>query len=136
MASFVAQLDEINELAERTPGFVWRLKGPDGAASSYIAFDEDERTIVNMSVWTSIEALRQYVYRSAHGAVYRDRRRWFEPMTGPQLAIWWSPAGYVPSIEEGRQRLELLKQRGPTADAFTFKQPFGPPSVSTRAGDR
>ena len=30
MADFMARLDEINALAERSPGFVWRLQGESG----------------------------------------------------------------------------------------------------------
>jgi len=130
MAGFVSQLDAINEIAERSPGFVWRLKAEDGASSSYIRAFEDERILINMSVWESLEALQQFVYRSGHGAAFRDRRKWFEPLTSPAVALWWVPAGVLPSIAEGRERLELLAKFGPTQQAFTFKQPF-PATIGT-----
>ena len=120
LADFVAQLDAINVLAEESPGFVWRLKAEAGAPSSYIKFSDDDLTIVNMSVWTSVDALFAYVYRSGHGEVYRNRRTWFEPIAHP-FALWWIPEGDVPSLDEGRRRLELLARLGPTTDAFTFK---------------
>src|SRR5688572_23379196 len=123
LADFVAQLEAINALAEASPGFVWRLKADAGAPSSYIKFSDDDLTIVNMSVWTSVDALFAYVYRSGHGEVYRNRRAWFEPIAQP-FALWWMAEGDVPSLDEGRRRLELLSRVGPTADAFTFKARF------------
>jgi len=127
MAGFVARLDEINQLAEKSPGFIWRLTGEGGSASSYLHLDHDERLIVNMSVWTSVEALHQYVYRSGHAAVYRARRDWFEPL-GVPFALWWIKIGEIPSVDDGRRRLEMLARLGPTPDAFTFKQRFEPPA--------
>ena len=125
MARFVAQLDEINRLAEASPGFVWRLTAPGGGASSYLRLDDDDRLIVNMSMWISIEALHDYVYGSGHAAVYRDRREWFEPL-GVPFALWWVRAGETPSVEEGRRRLDLLTRLGPSREAFTFKRGFSP----------
>jgi Domain of unknown function (DUF3291) len=127
MASFVEQLDAINALAEQSPGFVWRLKGEDGSPSSYIGDPEDDRILVNMSVWTTMEALHNYVYKSAHGKAFADRRQWFEPLGRPAVALWWIRHDGVPTLEDGRRRLALLNARGPSADAFTFKQQFAPP---------
>jgi hypothetical protein len=94
MADFVTQLDAVNAVAEGSPGFLWRLKADDGSPSSYVKFSDNDRIIVNMSVWESIEALEAYVYRvQAHADVFRNRRRWFEPIPGPQVALWWVPAG-------------------------------------------
>jgi len=127
MTDFVAQLEIVNRVADASGGFVWRLKADDGGASSYVRFSDDDRLIVNMSVWTSIEALQAYVYRAHdHADVFRDRRRWFEPLDVPQLALWWVPAGHIPSLEEGRHRLALLAREGPTPRAFTFKRRFTP----------
>ncbi|HEX5215520.1 MAG TPA: DUF3291 domain-containing protein [Vicinamibacterales bacterium] len=130
LADFVAHLDAINALAEDSPGFVWRLKAEAGAPSSYIKFSDDELTIVNMSVWTSIDALFAYVYRSGHGEIYRNRRTWFEPLANP-FVLWWIAEGDVPSIDEGRRRLEMLAHLGPTPDAFTFKTRFDASSLTT-----
>ena len=125
MADFVAQLESVNRMADASNGFVWRLKTEDGSASSYVRFSDDQQLIVNMSVWTSVNELQAFVYRThAHAAVYRDRRRWFTPVDGPSLALWWVPAGHIPSLDEGRRRLALLARDGPTAAAFTFKHQF------------
>ncbi len=125
MADFVANLDRINELGDASPGFVWRLKDETGAATAIHAFD-DPLIIVNLTVWTSIAALRAYAYRSAHVEVFRRRREWFVPLDGPNLVLWWVPAGHIPSLDEARHRLDHLAVNGPTRAAFTLKAPFPP----------
>src|SRR5437899_10140145 len=81
MAGFVARLDEINALADRSPGFVWRLQTPAGNAT-YLRPYDDDRILFNMSVWETVEALKQYVYRSVHAELLRQRQQWFEKFAG------------------------------------------------------
>src|SRR5687767_1242760 len=97
MADFVARLDEINALADRAPGFVWRLQTPEGNATYVRAYDDD-RILVNLSVWESVESLKDYVYHSAHAELLRARRSWFEQFSGVYVALWWIPAGHIPKI--------------------------------------
>jgi len=132
MADFVAQLDAINALADGSPGFVWRLTGEGNDATSLRPFDDDF-IIVNMSVWESLEDLRTYVYKSAHAAVMRRRREWFEQFGSTYVALWWVDAGHLPTVGEAKQRLAHLEAHGPTAHVFTFKQPFAPPAVLAAA---
>ena len=132
MAEFVAALDPINALADRSPGFVWRLQDETGDATSIRAYD-DERVIVNMSVWESIEALWRFVYDSEHLAVMRRRREWFSRWDGLHMVLWWLPAGELPSVEEAIARLDALQANGPTPHAFTFKRHFPPPGDPSRA---
>lgn len=126
MADFVAQLPPINALAEESPGFVWRLQSEGGDATSIKVYDDD-MIIINLTVWESAEALRGYVYKSAHAGVMRDRKRWFEKFDGPYYALWWIPAGYLPDPQEGRGRLEHFRQRGDSPYAFSFKNVFPAP---------
>ena len=125
MASFVARLAEINALADCSPGFIWRLQTPEGNAT-YIRPYRDDRILVNMSVWESIEQLKDYTYRTAHAELLRDRKAWFERFSGPQTAMWWVPVGHVPDLEEAKERLASLTERGPTPYAFTFSKVFHP----------
>jgi hypothetical protein len=127
MAGFAANLEAINALADAAPGFVWRLQTEDGDATAIRPYD-DERVMVNMSVWDSIGSLRQFVYRSDHTAVMRRRREWFEQMK-LYLALWWLPAGELPTVEDAKRRIVHLEQHGPTSYAFTFKSWF--PSLAT-----
>jgi len=123
MEGFVARLDEINALADRSPGFVWRLQTSQGNATYLRPFD-DERILFNMSVWESIEQLKRYVYSTAHVDVLRQRHSWFEKFSGVYSALWWIPRGHVPSIDEAKKRLAHLEAHGPTPFAFTFKNAF------------
>jgi heme-degrading monooxygenase HmoA len=129
---FVSRLAEINALADGAPGFVWRLQTETGDATSIVAYD-DPRVIVNMSVWESAEALRAYTYRSGHADLLRLRGEWFEAMAGPHLALWWTPAGHRPDVEEGKERLAHLARRGPSSAAFTFREAFGAPEIDAEA---
>ncbi|HTX33452.1 MAG TPA: DUF3291 domain-containing protein [Bryobacteraceae bacterium] len=101
MAGFMNRLDEINALAETSPGFVWRLKTSEGNATyaTYFRPYDDERILVNMSVWESIDALKQYVYGSVHMELLRRRHEWFERFTGSYLALWWVRASHLPGID-------------------------------------
>jgi hypothetical protein len=128
MAEFVANLERINALADASPGFVWRLTTEAGDATAIRPF-ADPSQLLNMSVWSDTEALRRFVYRSAHADVLRRRREWFEPVTAPIMVLWWVPRGHRPSIEEAVARLELLRAKGPTAEAFTFRKTFPPPDA-------
>jgi Domain of unknown function (DUF3291) len=135
MQGFRSQLDPINALADASPGFVWRLQTDEGNATAIRPLENDDRMAINMSVWESLEALQKFVYQTAHVAPLRDRKQWFEPIEGPILALWWIPAGHVPTVAEAMERLAHLKQHGPTERAFTFRAPFpAPDAESTDAG--
>ncbi len=126
MADFVAQLDTINQLAEQSEGFIWRLKGDGNDATSLRPFDDD-RIIVNMSVWESSEALQTFVFRSMHTAVMRDRKKWFEKpgVDSPDqmmTVLWWIPADHLPTVDEAKERLNYLNANGPGPWAFTFRE--------------
>lgn len=128
MAGFANQLDPINALADASPGFVWRLQSESGNATDIRSF-EDPSILVNMSVWDSVESLKEYVYRSRHIHVLRDRKLWFEKMDSPHMAMWWVPAGHIPSPQEARQRLDHLARHGESPAAFLFANPFASPDT-------
>lgn len=129
MADFAANLERINAVAESMPGFVWRLQTEEGDATAIRPF-EDENLLVNMSVWRDVESLNRYVYHSAHVEVMRRRREWFERMPQAFLVLWWVPKGHRPSVDEAVARLALLRAKGPSASAFTFRQSFPPPDAT------
>ena len=125
MAEFMANLESINALADTTPGFVWRLQTESGDATSLQVFD-DTLIIVNMSVWTSLEALKGYVYKSRHVDFLRRRRAWFERFVGMHYALWWVPEGHIPDVLEAKKRLESRELYGDTERAFSFQNVFEP----------
>ncbi len=109
LADFVANLEPINAIADSSDGFVWRLQTEAGDATSLRILDDDW-LIVNMSVWESLEALRNYVYRSPHADVLRRRQEWFT----------------LPTLSDAEERLVALRAEGSTPQAFTLKEPYPP----------
>ena len=132
VADFVAGLPVVNALADSAPGFVWRLQTEEGDATSIRAFP-DPAVIVNLTVWESIEALKEFTYKGGHLDVFRRRREWFHA-EGRGLALWWIEAGTVPTVEDARRRLDHLAAHGPTPHAFTFASTFPPPDAASAAG--
>jgi hypothetical protein len=127
IAEFVAQLAPVNAIADRAPGFVWRLQSESGNATD-IAYNDDPSIMVNMSVWESLDALREYAYKSDHMKVFRDRAKWFEKMDKPHYCLWWIPASHIPTVAEGRERLEHYQKHGATPYSFWFSQEFPQPA--------
>jgi len=134
MAGFVNRLDEINALADGSPGFVWRLQTPEGDAT-YLRPYDDDRVLINMSVWETVDALKHYVYHTVHAQLLRQRQEWFEKFAGVYLALWWVPAGHIPGIDEAKKRIAYLEAHGPTQFAFTFKAVFEPDEEFQRGID-
>ena len=125
---FFDALDRVNALADGSDGFVWRLQSESGNATD-IAFSPDPLLAVNMSVWTDADALFAFVYRSAHTPQMARRRDYFERFGGAYQALWWVPAGALPSVDEGLSRLWLVDRFGPCPQAFTFKARFPAPGL-------
>jgi hypothetical protein len=123
MTEFVANLDRINALAENSTGFVWRLKDDTNNATSIKVYDDDF-IIVNMSVWNSIEALFEFVYKSQHLEVFKKRHAWFEKMSQMHMVLWYIPIGHLPTVNEAVERLDHLRIHGETPFAFSFKKRF------------
>jgi len=131
MIDFVEGLTLMNALADRSPGFVWRLadEGGDGT----VAAPGDPSRIYTLSVWESPEHLRAYAYQSQHLEYLRRRRDWFHPH-GSQaaLVLWWLPAGQIPTLRQGISRLGRLQADGPTPEGFTFREMFPAPQLAPR----
>jgi hypothetical protein len=125
MAGFVERLDEINSLADASPGFVWRLATSEGNAT-YMRPFADERMLLNMSVWETVETLRHFVYQTIHVELVRQRQAWFERFAGAYSALWWVPSGHIPGVDEAKRRIAHLDANGPSQFAFTFSAVFQP----------
>jgi len=126
MHGFVSRLEEIDSLADRAPGFVWRLQTEEGDSTAIRVFDEP-LMLINLSVWEDLETLRQFVFKSSHAELLKNRAAWFRKMESNHLALWWIPRGHVPSIEEAKEKLDCIRQHGPTQEAFSLAKPFPPP---------
>lgn len=125
-ADFVNNLDRVNGVAESQSGFIWRFTGSGNDALDVQVF-EDPNIAVNMSVWTDIDSLVDFVYRNeAHLEIMRRRKEWFDKIEF-YMVMWWIEFGHQPTLEEAKYRLDLLSKQGSTAEAFTFKKPFPAP---------
>jgi Domain of unknown function (DUF3291) len=119
MRDFIDHLAVVNGLADQADGFVWRLCDETGNATAMRVF-EDKTIIFNLSVWKSVETLKEFAFNSAHATMLRRRREWFEHVPERSYVLWWIPADDHPSIEEAKERLRYLQQQGPSPYAFTF----------------
>ena len=126
MQEFVENLDRINGLAEKSAGFIWRLKDEHNNATHFNPY-EDKRIIINLSVWRDLESFERFVYHSDHLNFIKRRMEWFEKFEKSHLALWFIPAGHLPTISEAVHKLDYLHQRGPSAEAFDFRRKFPPP---------
>ncbi|MFD4034700.1 DUF3291 domain-containing protein [Streptomyces sp. NPDC058637] len=134
LADFVAQLPEINAVADQAPGFVWRMVDEGGADSTNLRPEhDDDMLLINCSVWESVEALRDYTYRSEHLRVLSRRREWFERLADFHHALWWVPSGHRPSVAEAMDRIALIRETGEGPGAFTFRAPHPAPTGSPAA---
>ncbi|GLX84507.1 hypothetical protein tloyanaT_07590 [Thalassotalea loyana] len=120
---FIDNLDPINQLAESSDGFIWRLKDESGDATNIQAFD-DPNIIVNMSVWDSVDALKNFMFRTHHRDFLRRKKEWFHNIPEDSYVLWWVPVGHIPSIDEAIEKLEYLRKNGDTPQAFSFKSNF------------
>jgi hypothetical protein len=131
MSGFADHLDEINQLAEASEGFIWRLKEDNNNATSIHVFD-DPFILINMSVWESIDALFKFVYQSAHADYLGKRKEWFEKLKDIHMALWWIPQNHFPTCLEAIERLDHIKTHGASPYAFTFRTKFS--QEGTRIG--
>jgi hypothetical protein len=133
MAGLVSRIEEINCLAEESKGFIWRVPNSEATLESFEVFREDfpgfdpARFFYNMSIWESVEDLREYTLFSAHTEMIHGRRQWLDSIAGVNVALWWIPVGHYPTVAESAERLRQVRTLGPTAHAFTLRTSFAPP---------
>lgn len=120
MAEFMGALDAVNALAERSPGFVWRLKDDSNNATK-IKVSADPHFLVNMSVWETPEHLEHFVWNTVHKRIYQKKGNWFEPMRTPHFVMWWVPLGHLPTPREALERLDHLTKQGASDHAFGWE---------------
>ena len=129
VAEFMNALAPINLLGEMSPGFVWMMKdedGPGAVGQRFPGYEDDERFIANLTVWTDLDSLRHFTTRSGHAMYLRRRREWFEKADEPTTVLWWIEKGHIPDLAEGAGRLAQLRRDGATIHAFDLQSPFPP----------
>lgn len=126
MKEFVDNLNEVNNIAETSPGFVWRLKDE---ANNATAFDpyQDEQVIINISVWESIEDLEHFMYKTFHSEFLKRRKEWFQKFGKAYTCMWWIPEGEFPSMEAAVKKLDDIQKYGASHEVFDFRNKFEKP---------
>ena len=125
MKEFVDNIAMVNALAEKSNGFIWRMKDDNNNATSFNPFN-DQQIIINLSVWESVEALEAFTYKSLHTNFLKRRKEWFSNFGKPHFVLWWIEKGKYPSLEVAKNKLEFLQENGPTEIAFNFRKQFPP----------
>lgn len=123
LKDFIDNLEPINQIAESSDGFIWRLKDDSGNAVSIQAFD-DPRVIVNMSVWTSIDALKSFMFKTHHVDFLKRKQEWFERLEQANHVLWWISKEHRPTLQEAQERLRYLRDNGESPYAFSFKRQY------------
>ena len=126
MVGFTGRIDAINALADRADGFVWRMvdDGPEDGALTLRMEGHGPMTLVNMSVWTDIESLFHFVYKTAHTKVMQGKGKWFTPIPRQHMVLWWIEDGHIPDLDEAKAKLDLIRSNGSSPEAFSFALPF------------
>lgn len=128
MKEFVDNLNTVNEIAEKSKGFIWRLKDESNNATSINPYN-DEQVIINVSVWESIKTLEDFMYRTFHSEFLKRRKEWFLSFGTAHTAMWWVPEGYIPTLQEAVEKLDLLQKNRASPDFFDLRNQFPAPST-------
>jgi hypothetical protein len=118
LKDFYDNLARVNALAERMPGFVWRLKDETGDSAMALHWPGDPTMNVNMSVWESPEALGRFVFQTVHRNIYARKHEFFETPDRPMFVLWWVEPGHIPTLAEAKARLDHYRAHGPSDYAF------------------
>jgi hypothetical protein len=118
MADFLAMADKIDALAQAASGFVAQPEPPDEGAV-YTG-----TTLLNLSIWESVEHLKQFTHAGQHARALERRTEWFEQSPGRNYVLFWLPAGEIPTEEEVARRMDYLVVHGPTPYAFSLDESF------------
>lgn len=123
LKEFSDNLDPVNSIAESSPGFIWRLQDDTGNATNLQYFDDPD-IIVNMSVWESVQSLKDFMFKSVHINFLKRKKEWFVSSNTATYVLWWIEKGHIPSVEEAIERLEYLRNNQESPYAFSFKKVF------------
>ncbi|KMK67069.1 DUF3291 domain-containing protein [Puniceibacterium sp. IMCC21224] len=120
VAEFMENLDRINSLGKRMPGFVWMMEGAGepGTGNTEAKIDRDPQQVSNLTVWENIETLEAFVWNTVHRQFYERRAEWFEVLGEMHFVMWWVPEGHQPALDEALERLAHLRLHGDSEDAF------------------
>ncbi|MBO9450254.1 DUF3291 domain-containing protein [Tropicibacter sp. R16_0] len=122
VAEFMANLDRVNGLGKRMPGFVWMMEGSGepGTGNTENSIGDDPQFVANLTVWKDAPSLEKFVWGTIHKQFYERRQEWFEVLGAMHFVMWWVPEGHEPTLDEAMERLEHLRSHGATEHAFDW----------------
>ena len=120
VAEFMQNLDRVNGLGKRMPGFVWMMEGSGepGTGNTDNNIGDDPQFVANLTVWEDVQTLETFVWDTVHRQFYDRRAEWFELLKDQHFVMWYLPAGHRPTLDEALQRLNDLRGNGPSERAF------------------
>jgi len=124
MENFRSHLPIINNLADESIGFIWRLQTDEGDATAIRPLANNQ-AIINLSVWDSIQDYENFVYKGLHAEILRKRRNWFLHTSPPHSALWWIDDSASPTVNEGLKKLRQIREIRSSRSAFTLRSAFG-----------
>lgn len=123
VADFMNNLDKINGLGKRMPGFVWMMEGSGepGTGNTDAKIDGDPQFVSNLTVWEDFESLSTFVYKTLHTKFMDRKAEWFEVLDQRHFVMWWVENGHQPTSDEALARLQHLQDNDDSAHAFGWE---------------
>lgn len=121
LAEFQENLDRVNAIARRAPGFLWMLPEDQmEAAQEDPAGPLADRplTASTLSVWADATSLWHFVDRTLHARFMARGAEWFEPDDRSHLVIWPVAPDARPTVAEGMDRWRQLQSKGECDTVF------------------
>ncbi|WP_322894029.1 MULTISPECIES: DUF3291 domain-containing protein [unclassified Yoonia] len=120
---FMDNLDRVNGLGKRMPGFVWMMEGSGepGTGNTDAKIGGDPQFVSNLTVWEDVESLEKFVFGTIHKQFYDRRKEWFALLGEQHFVMWWVAEGTRPTLQEALARLDDYRTNGPTARAFGWR---------------
>jgi len=120
VAEFIDNLDRINGMGKRMPGFVWMMQGSGepGTGNTEAKIGDDPRYVSNLTVWENADALENFVFNTLHKKFFERREQWFEVLRDQHFVMWWVPIGVEPTLDQALARLEHRRAHGDSDHAF------------------
>ncbi|MEZ5998323.1 MAG: DUF3291 domain-containing protein [Hyphomonas sp.] len=136
---FISILPRIFRDADEFEGLFWHEHGirrPDGEWMPLAyPFDYPEHLgspdISTMAGWKSIEHLKAFSHSGrTHPPGMRRLADEIDRSAGASFVMWWAPRGQRFTMEDGWNKLQLLRQNGASPDAFSLDQPMAQPHAA------
>lgn len=134
---FFSQLPGIFAAADETENMYWHNHALRTQEGDFLTFEDvfaaaeqgfSNPDVITMASWRDANALHQFAYRfQQHRDGMKKLRDWSDRTVGATLAMWWSPKSERVTIRNGWDKIQQLREEGPSQDVFTLQTRFDPP---------